>query len=390
MGLSVDCPKNGICAITGCLSDPDRRRGEEEPCDFKDLSCKSGQNCFVECPSNTCPALDDALKCIGPSECYFDCTGNACPQTSSRFIPGLKPPPTVINDTNIPFVQTFTDDSPDFSFIPRDGCQIARPEFTVSIGFGHLEAIDMDGNVVGSLQIPNGGGIYAVSGVLTDPTARVYNLLDKSKVELELAFSYLPALSEQSFANFSYTVPRSSAKWTVSVPSRPQLLAEESQQLRLLMHIGTEAALFGFAERSEDSFVIYDLQLSPVMTMELRLIDFALIDGERQEIEIEYQEEDGTLTMLFPFFNQSLEYDPDLSVLLVTGSEGGDNADCGGDSDGGGDDDIIPLWLAISAPILGCCLAAAVVVFILLGLGLLYIRAKMTPEFRETRDTVLF
>lgn len=158
-----------------------------------------------------------------------------------------------------------------------------------------------------------------------------------------ISFSSIPSSLKFSFtlSNYTFESPQNSLAWHLSFhPTLP-----------LTSVTGPTSAGSGL--------VMYKYHSSGATTA-VRLLTSATIDNTTA-VPITISSNGGNLTLLFPSFTSSLQYDPDLSVTVS------------GSGDGDGDGSLLPLLALLGlVPVLAICL----LVIIIIGISTLIVRKK--------------
>ncbi|KAL6065929.1 hypothetical protein QOT17_009903 [Balamuthia mandrillaris] len=245
--------------------------------------------------------------------------------------------------------------------------------------FASLTEVSSDGAVISSQLIPKEQEV--------DSGNSSFSAIMPNGARLQWSFRALQAGEEVSFGEVVFRADRESSKWSIRVEDWP-FVDEEEHLLRLRFKLFPQRP---FTEKREEGTEREEVRRHILSNegeeLSMSLLNFALVDGkeeEKKEVVVEFSEDLSMVSFTFPSFLSHVEYDPDLSLLLSEGVDGGGD---GGDGDGEGkDDDEANDIVVIAVPTaVGVVVLAGVVV----GAVLLVLRLRQHNVYlrRVTRTT---
>ncbi|KAL6047031.1 hypothetical protein QOT17_021873 [Balamuthia mandrillaris] len=245
--------------------------------------------------------------------------------------------------------------------------------------FASLTELSSDGAVISSQLIPKEQEV--------DSANSSFSAIMPNGARLQWSFRALQAGEEVSFGEVVFRADRESSKWSIRVEDWP-FVNQDEHLLRLRFKLFPQRP---FTEKREEETEREEVRRHILSNegeeLTMSLLNFALVDGaeeEKREVMVEFSEDLSMVSFTFPSFLSHVEYDPDLSLLLSEGVDGGGD---GGDGDGEGKDDDEPNDIVVIAvpTAVGVVVLAGVVV----GAVLLVLRLHQHNVYmqRVTRTT---
>ncbi|KAL6065927.1 hypothetical protein QOT17_009901 [Balamuthia mandrillaris] len=248
--------------------------------------------------------------------------------------------------------------------------------------FASLTEVSSDGAVISSQLIPKEQEV--------DSGNSSFSAIMPNGARLQWSFRALQAGEEVSFGEVVFRADRESSKWSIRVEDWP-FVDEEEHLLRLRFKLFPQRP---FTEKREEGTEREEVRRHILSNereeLSMSLLNFALVDGkeeEKKEVVVEFSEDLSMVSFTFPSFLSHVEYDPDLSLLLSEGVDGGGDGGDGVVDDGGagreGEDDASELVVIVVPIVVGIVVLVALVV----GAVLLALKIKKEKAIiRKVRE----
>lgn len=160
-----------------------------------------------------------------------------------------------------------------------------------------------------------------------------------------MSYALFQTQQVQNSTGISFILAPSTTKMSIAISGWPFLNPSNSLAIRFLLTTYPPIAAINYQGIDGQGLQIYSIASPPSITSTIRFLSSAVADGTTNvAVGVSFQGLSG-MTLTFPHFGSSIEYDPDLAVTLNTEEDSSNNW--------------YPYLASIAAVIpLACCLLA--------------------------------
>jgi hypothetical protein len=203
-----------------------------------------------------------------------------------------------------------------------DRCD-SNSEGDIYLGFQFLELMEItvDGKVVRSLPFPQNGFSLALSESEVSENFLFSRKLNNGSSNIELSISLLYLPSSITYGDSTRILDAGSIKWTFRFSGWKFMNISNLLSLTVKIRTGGQQ-LLRVSMNSPPPIpgsMTFELHSSASVAT-INFANFAFVDEQRQKTEIDWHNPEEFKIQL-PYFNDSLFYDPDLSMFFSTFGE---------------------------------------------------------------------